>query len=1384
MGDKDTPSPLPVQSMSIRLKGLTGTQQYENWKTFKFQFSNYLIATKQSEHPEERKVAMLLHMLGVEVVQIYQSFNKAPKKLDDALKLFEEYFAPKKNTSLARNTFLSRRQMPGESLEAYITSLKNLATPCEFETLSDSLVKDIFILGLLDENAYIRERLLEVGDSKDLTGILDLARTIEMSKEKVNSNVFGVQYPRNRRQGSYQFKKSQNPKCQNCGLNHQPSRCPASRAACNSCSKIGHYAKMCRKKVHVVQEDLEDENSQYRVSNVVENVYNNCKSDNFFIGSISINQVDTGDTPASSMKVNVEINRKVVEMYIDTMADANVISLSVLKSTGLTEHIIRPTQSKLTAYGGASIPILGHCILYCNINNRKLPLRFFICKVDQPSLLSREASEKFNLIRRVNSVSDNSQFGSYAQLVNSYSDLFEGLGCLPGVCKINLKENAIPQVDPPRRIPFKLMDKYKQELDRMCELKVIEKVSEPTEWVNSVVLVEKPDGSLRVCLDPKPLNKAIVCSKYQLPTIEDIRSHLVGSNYFSKLDASTAFWSIVLDEPSSKLCTFGSPFGRFKFLRLPYGVNLASEKFHQIIVEWFSDIQGVLCYIDDILIFGKTKTEHDQILKKVFDRVRKINLKLNKKKCVLGQTKITFLGQIFQSHGMSPDLSKIEAIEKMPEPKNLKDLQRFLGMTNYLSSYLPNMSDKSNNLRKLLRKDSEWSWDLGHQKEFDELKRLICCAPVLGYFDVKKPLVLNVDCSQNAVGAYISHDKNPIAYASKSLTDTQKRWAQIEKELFAIWFGCHKFHQYIYGQSVQVESDHKPLIPLFKKPLSDIPSRLQRIMLKLQLYNLTVTYKAGKEMYVSDTLSRAALQDDCRDFDILLEEELAIHSNMFMRTLEASDEKLKQIKEATENDNILKEVKKFIYSGWPEHKNSVPKHLLSYYPHRNELHCIDEIIFKNNCIVIPKSLQADLLLASHASHMGYQKNKNFVKTVMFWPSLYEDLKILIMNCETCLKFKPNNCKEPLIPHEMPSHPWEKVGVDLFEFNRSHYLIIVDYYSKFFETALLHKSTSSSIISHFKSIFSRQGVPAQIISDRGPPFSSKDLDLFYKEWNIEHKCSSPYYPKSNGLVEQTVKLVKHTLMKCKESNSDPYLAMLHLRNAYSDGQDAPSQLLNARYLRTNLPVCKNQLRTKPVPFSRYKSNNQNRISKMKKSYDKGARTLEPFVLNQNILYQKKPGNNWLPAKVVKLPHQINSKRAYEIQTPDGCTYVRNRVYLRKAGRNMIVDKGPCNLSPVVDNNIMTETDVYNTSCNDTYLDYFYCCNNTVNGEPFASGSVPSSELVSVPTVPNIEEESIIEVSSDSSGSFDLNDTLLGSSLLGSAETSLLDDSVSDPTWKPN
>ena len=273
----------------------------------------------------------------------------------------------------------------------------------------------------------------------------------------------------------------------------------------------------------------------------------------------------------------------------------------------------------------------------------------------------------------------------------------------------------------------------------MEKLGVIEKVEKSTDWVNGLVTVTKPNGKLRICLDPRPLNQAIKRHHYHLPTAEKLISQMHSARFFTKLDASKGYWQIPVDHESSDLLTFATCFGRYKFNRMPYGIHSASEIFQLEISKIIEGIDGVANSQDDIIIWADMKEAHDARVKQVLARVRESGLKLNRAKCVFGVTELTFLRHILSAEGIKPDPNKVEAITGMPAPSNKTELQRFLGMVNYLGKFIPRLSDETAPLRELLKKDVHFVMQKPQMDAFRQLQRLITTVPILQYYDPNLP---------------------------------------------------------------------------------------------------------------------------------------------------------------------------------------------------------------------------------------------------------------------------------------------------------------------------------------------------------------------------------------------------------------------------------------------------------------------------------------------------------------------------------------------------------------------------------------------------------------------------------------------------------------------
>ncbi|KAI2646810.1 Transposon Tf2-9 polyprotein [Labeo rohita] len=784
------------------------------------------------------------------------------------------------------------------------------------------------------------------------------------------------------------------------------------------------------------------------------------ESENTGCGQLSVNAQSQEDAVKNDKWVApLQINGVLVTLKLDTGAKENLISMSDNKN--MTEKPnIKKKPILLKDYNGKSIDSLGICRLKVTVKDKVHHLLFSVVAEELESLLGDKACKKLNLVKRVYYINhDNSAVttsNSVDDIMQSFVDVFKCFGVLPYVYKIQLKENAQPVVHPARRVPAPLKDRLKKELDRMTTLGVIKRIQEPTDWVNSMVCVKKKNGDLRVCMDPKDLNDKIKREHYQIPKSEEIVNEMAGAKYFTKLDASQGFWQIRLDEDSTKYCTFNTLFGRYSFLRMPFGIISASEIFHRAMENIIKGLEGVRAYIDDIIIWGSSLQEHNRRLTKVLQKIRVSGLKLNKDKCQFGVQELLFLGDKLSSQGIQPDSEKINAILKMKCPTERKGVQRIMGMVNYIGKFILNLSSKTSCLRELLQKTTDFAWTDKHESEWQQLKIALTSAPVLQFFDPTKKTKVSTDACKNGLGAVLLQDDDeiwkPVAYASRSMTDSECRYAQIEKECLGLVFGLEKFHNYVYGlPTFTAETDNRPLIAIIMKNLNEMTPRIQRLMMKLQRYNFNLVYTPGKYLVLA--------------------------------AFPVSDAKSKQIAEETRKDDELQAVIDNMYNGWLT--SSSPK----FHDIRGDLCVVDGILLKQNTIIIPQSLRQDILHRIHEGHLGIEKCKRRARETVLWHGINKDIEKMVRQCDTCQKYRNNQTKEPMIIADLPTSPWEKVGMDLFHLKGNNYLVVIDYDSNDPELALLLNMSSKCVITHAKSIFARHGIPQTVVSDNGPCFSS-------------------------------------------------------------------------------------------------------------------------------------------------------------------------------------------------------------------------------------------------------------------------------------------------------
>lgn len=1240
---------------SVRSFNFKNRNLAEEWRCWLIQFKVFLRAAGLDQEGNARKVALLLHYLGGDAIQIFSTFELDIETVNfsDLITKFEHHFKPSKNITANRFMFFNRKQASGESVEKFATELFNLAGSCEFDKLKDSLVKDILICNL--HSSEIKERLL-IEDPADLATAVKLVQAIVASKDQASLMIseaevhavqssknfkpplFASKAPRNQPlRGQDTFTEQRKRLCGYCGSSHPPRKCPAYNQICKLCGKPNHYAKVCRQRyVHNVAAEAEENDDD--------------DDDEFFIGNIDV------QVKSQPWYEAIYFNNRRLMCQIDTGAQVNLISKSLFQKIGYNLSDLEPSRATLKTLAGV-LPVLGCCIIDCTYRMKLYKFKFFVVDLECQTIISLRSAEQLKLVNR-NITGITSHVNEVHNIsLEQYRDLFDGLGCVKDIkVTLDVDPKVKPKIDPPRKIPIKLRERFRAELTRMIELGVITKMDKPASWVSSVVVVEKGDNKVRVCIDPRNLNEAIIRPRRYIPQLEEIKAELSDAGWFSTLDANSGFWILPLDEKSSDLTCFNTPFGRFKFLRLPFGISASSEIFQDVIAKLFEGIPGLIIYIDDFLIYGKTEKEHDERLQLVLKRARDVGLKFNEAKCQIKKSSVKYLGHIFGKEGVSIDPSRIEAIEKMESPRSKVELQRFLGLINYIHSFIKNLSIENSNLRKLLKVNVPWHWNESLEAEFQKLKKLICEAPVLRYFDPKKPVKLSVDSSSTALGAVIMQEDLPIAYASSTLSDCQTRWAQIEKELLAIWFACKKFNSYLYGQDiVTVETDHKPLVSIFKKDFDKIPSRLQRLMMKLYKYHLNVVYTPGKNMFISDTLSRAHYRDGCMDDSKMIEKELNFQVNLLFSSLSISDAKLKAIQEETAIDKCLQEVSLYCQQGWPNSKTQCTAQTKPYFNIRDELSVCRGVVFRGPRIVIPLSMKKDLLKKIHEGHFGFEKCYRMARDVMFWPNFRTDIKNVVENCEICLKHKNRPPRQPLLQHEPISVPFGKVAVDLADFDNKKLIVLVDYYSGFFEYSFLNSTTATVVIKYLKSMFSRWGIPFEVFSDNGPPFTSREMINFAKEWGFKLTTSSPNFSRSNGCVERAIQTVKKILLKAE----DPYMALLKYRTtAKCPMSYSPSQLLMSRQLRTNLPCTEEYLRPKVVDVKKYSFELDEYKKNVASYYDRHARLLPDLEIGKEGLFKKQPNLPWSPCKIIaKCPEP----RSYLVKQGNGI-YRRNREHI--------------------------------------------------------------------------------------------------------------------------
>ena len=864
--------------------------QTEDWVDWKTAFNRYK-RTVLSYCSSEQQVDYLISFLGIKAEKIIKSFHlndQDSKDIEKVLGKFDSYFNQKRNLVYELVKFLQRSQKSDEPCDIFINDLTMLAQTCEWGNLESEMIKLRIIAGLGDNRLSVQLQSRPEDSLDEVINRVRLAESLQKQQNVVsasssNPNVgtpseftevntvnrgskFQTQQNRNKL-GSRRFVDTKNQNldkmkgnfdgkaCRKCGIipRHEFSSCPANNSTCNKCGKKGHWEKRCLSKQENGQtfaRNLNEVTTQLSEIGVISD------NDVYFLGNVD-------DQNSLPWRASVLINNVPFSFKIDTGADVTVLKAEDFYKNKF-KGLEKPTKPLLSASGN-KIDALGVFESKIQWRNKQHKSFVYVANKLHDNLLGRGA---LGMLSWAGSI----------YIPNKYPNIFDGIGNLGKLYHITLRNNSSPySISSPRRVPLHLKDAVKSTLDTLESQNIIVKITQPTNWCAPMVVVPKKDNKVRICVDYTALNKSVQTEHIVLPEITETLAQIdPAAKYFSKLDATSGFYHIPLDPESQLLTTFITPFGRYAYLRLPMGITSAPERFQCEMFDIVVGLKGVVNVADDTLVFGCNKEEHDERLDKVLKRFEEKGLRLNKNKCIFGVQKLVFLGHVVSNNGISIDSEKLKAILEMPAPSDVSGVRRILGCLQTHAKFLPKLADLAKPIHELLGKNIHFCWTDIHQQAFEEIKKALTSSPILDHFAPGRPTRVAADASSYGLGAALEQKVynmpwRPVWFASRTMSDTEKRYAQIEWEALAATWACEKFKQFLLGQNFIIQTDHKPLVQLLgAKPVADLPARIQRFRMRLMQFSYTVEYIPGRNMCIPDLLSRAPIFSGDPGTDALL----------------------------------------------------------------------------------------------------------------------------------------------------------------------------------------------------------------------------------------------------------------------------------------------------------------------------------------------------------------------------------------------------------------------------------------------------------------------------------------------------------------------------------